>query len=488
MHILLTIICILAMVVIAVLLKLLIDNDKIIKKIQSKEKILDYKLSKIAEMRQKAEKNIHHKMQQNEAQIALEQEKLKVAIKKVDDFILAKKQAFEEELTLKKEKLDLYEQSIKQQLKTVQEAQYAIERVIDGYGDEYIIPHIQLVDELAENYSLEHAGNKLKECRAIMRAMIKQGTATKGNNLAQCKMLLDYFSTKSEELIAKVKHENYGKLKEELKDVYAICHYYAQQSQLLASITDEFYALCQEELKWASIVHTMRIAEREEQREIRERMREEERAKREYERAIKEAQKEEAMLQKAMEKARAAYASANAEQKAKYEQQLNDLESRLKEAEEKNQRALSMAQQTRSGNVYLISNIGSFGENMVKIGMTRRLEPMDRVRELGDASVPFQFDVHAIIYSDDAPKLEKDLHRAFKDQRVNKVNHRKEFFRVSVQDVKAKLEELGIKAQFTLAAEAAEYRETLRIEAMDSGMKDRLFDTLLEQEVESEND
>ena len=105
------------------------------------------------------------------------------------------------------------------------------------------------------------------------------------------------------------------------------------------------------------------------------------------------------------------------------------------EAEEKNQRALSMAQQTKRGNVYVISNIGSFGENVYKVGMTRRLEPMDRVRELGDASVPFPFDVHAIIESDDAPALENTLHKALALMQVNKVNPRKEFFRVSLSDI-----------------------------------------------------
>ena len=123
-----------------------------------------------------------------------------------------------------------------------------------------------------------------------------------------------------------------------------------------------------------------------------------------------------------------------------------------------------MAQQTKCGYVYVISNIGSFGEEVFKIGMTRRLEPSDRVRELGDASVPFSFDIHAMIYSNDAPSLEYTLHKRFVELQVNKANRRKEFFRVSVSDIRKIVEEMGLQAHWTIAAEALEYRETQAIE------------------------
>jgi hypothetical protein len=126
-------------------------------------------------------------------------------------------------------------------------------------------------------------------------------------------------------------------------------------------------------------------------------------------------------------------------------------------------RAISQAQMTRVGHIYVISNIGSFGEDVYKIGMTRRLDPLDRVRELGDASVPFQFDVHAIIYSEDAPSLEYELHRKFKDRRLNMVNGRKEFFKVALDEVEAFiLQQTNASILFTKLAEAKEYRETLK--------------------------
>ena len=124
---------------------------------------------------------------------------------------------------------------------------------------------------------------------------------------------------------------------------------------------------------------------------------------------------------------------------------------------------MSMAQQTRRGHVYIISNIGSFGENVYKIGMTRRLDPMDRVRELGDASVPFPFDVHAIIFCEDAPTLEAKLHRALEQKRVNLINPRKEFFNVSLEEIENLVHENDATIEFTKLAEARDYRESMAI-------------------------
>jgi T5orf172 domain len=137
---------------------------------------------------------------------------------------------------------------------------------------------------------------------------------------------------------------------------------------------------------------------------------------------------------------------------------------KLVEAEEKSKKAISMAQQTKRGHVYIISNIGSFGDDVYKIGLTRRLDPNERVRELGDASVPFPFDIHAVIASEDAPALETALHKQFVERQVNKVNRRKEFFRVSLTELRKAVDELRLESTWTLTAEAAQYRETLALE------------------------
>ena len=205
--------------------------------------------------------------------------------------------------------------------------------------------------------------------------------------------------------------------------------------------------------------------EKEEQREIREQMREEARAQKEYDKAERDAAKEEEDFQKALEKAREELSKASDEERELLNEKLRKLEADLAEAHSKKERIMSQAQLTRRGHVYVISNLGSFGDDMLKIGMTRRLEPLDRVKELGDASVPFKFDVHAMIYSDDAPSLEKTLHKQFNHRRVNKVNSRKEFFRVGLSQVQDVASALGLEIEFTKLAEAKEYRESVAIEA-----------------------
>lgn len=152
---------------------------------------------------------------------------------------------------------------------------------------------------------------------------------------------------------------------------------------------------------------------------------------------------------------------------AEMELKIAEIEEERRRIEEKFQRSISQAQITRAGYLYVISNIGSFGEDICKIGMTRRLEPMDRVVELGDASVPYRFDVHTLAFVQDAPKLEKQIHNALTDKRVNMENHRKEFFYVTPAEAKGVMEEMGIKSSWYFEREAREYRESeLRREAM----------------------
>ena len=189
-------------------------------------------------------------------------------------------------------------------------------------------------------------------------------------------------------------------------------------------------------------------------------IKEEERVQKEAEKAKRQAEKEEQQHSKALEQARKEVEQASDEQRALFEAKVKELEEQLTKAQRAKDRAVSMAQLTKSGYVYIISNIGSFGEDIYKIGMTRRLEPMDRVKELGDASVPFSFDVHAMIYSEGAPKLENSLHRIFDTERQNLVNRRKEFCQVSLSDIEVAVEELGLEIEFTKLAEAQQYRES----------------------------
>lgn len=194
----------------------------------------------------------------------------------------------------------------------------------------------------------------------------------------------------------------------------------------------------------------------------REKERDEREAQREYERAIKKALKEEKKAQEALEKKKKELAEEQAQEKIlKLQEQIQGLEKALVEARELRERAMSMAQQTKIGYVYVISNIGSFGKDVYKIGMTRRLDPMERILELSNASVPFPFDVHTFIYSEDAPALEADLHRRFDAKKVNSINYRKEYFHVTLDEIKAALKEKGVDANFVDEPDAFQYRESL---------------------------
>jgi hypothetical protein len=203
---------------------------------------------------------------------------------------------------------------------------------------------------------------------------------------------------------------------------------------------------------------------KEEQAAIRQQEREDEKARREAERRERDAANREAVAQKALEEAQTALGAATDRDAEEYRRKIADLERQLAEAREEKQRAKSLAEQTRAGYVYIFSNVGSFGDNVYKIGMTRREDPEDRRRELGDASVPFPFDCHAYIWTEDAPALERALHIHFDGRRLNLENPRKEFFRLNIDEIQKEIDELkitlGIDAEirWTLLAEAKDYR------------------------------
>jgi len=353
---------------------------------------------------------------------------------------------------------------------SLRETATAMRNVIEGYGDRYLKPTFSLLDELAETYAFDEAGKELKLARGRTQLMIESGRAATcdyvepARRSTAIRFVIDAFNGKVDSILTRSKADNHGTLERQIRDACALVNSNGAAFRN-ACITDEYLSARLEELRWATAVHVLREREREEQRAIRERIREEERVRREIDRALKDAAKEEDMLERAMEKVRQQVAKASEDQKQKFEADLQALQVRLLEAEARSQRALSMAQQTRAGHVYIISNVGSFGEDVFKVGMTRRLEPLDRVRELGDASVPFGFDVHAMIWSDDAPALERALHLDFVKAQINKVNPRKEFFRVGISDIRAAIESRGIEASWTMAAAASEYRESLAIEA-----------------------
>lgn len=289
------------------------------------------------------------------------------------------------------------------------------------------------------------------------------GSEAKGKSSTKrlIKLVLRAFNGECDSFIAKVKWNNVSQMRERIRKAYESINKLSEGNAI--TISKGYLDLKINELNLEYEYQAKKQEEKEKMRAIQEELREEEKAKREFEKAQRDAEKEEAIFQKALDKIKKDMGYADPEMQEKMQQQINLLETELEEARLKKERALSMAQQTKRGHVYIISNIGSFGENVYKIGMTRRLEPTDRVKELGDASVPFQFDIHAMIYSDEARTLEYELHKAFSDKKVNMLNYRREFFRVSLQEIEAKIKQLGFEAEFTILPEAMEYRETISI-------------------------
>ncbi len=353
----------------------------------------------------------------------------------------------------------------------IEQALTAIRNVVEGYGDRYIVPTRSLLDDLAAEFGHTEAGRALTAAREQTKRMVEEGHAAAcdyaeaNRRETAIRFVIDAFNGRVDAILSRSRHDNYGTLTQEVSDAFAMVNHNGEafrNARILPSYLDARLA----ELKWAVVVHELRLKEREEQRRIKEQMREEERARREYERAIEAAQHEEKIIQRALDQARADAAVATAEQQATLNATIEELNRKLAEAEAKNQRALSMAQQTRKGTVYVVSNVGSFGEEVFKIGMTRRLEPADRIKELSDASVPFEFDVHAMIACDDAPRLEAELHAEFEDLRINRVNYRKEFFRLPVDRLRAAVARRSVDVSFTMVAEAKEYRESVALSKM----------------------
>lgn len=228
------------------------------------------------------------------------------------------------------------------------------------------------------------------------------------------------------------------------------------------SITQAYLNAKIEELH-VSYEYQMKIKEeREEQRKIREQMREQARLMKEIEDARKKIEKEETHFNQVIAELQARMEAANASERAQYEAKLREYQDQLAAVQKDKEEVAFREQSTRAGYVYIISNIGSFGENAYKIGVTRRLDPQERVDELGDASVPFDFDIHAMIFSDDAPTLEGALHEHFADRTINKINSRKEFFRVRLDEIEEVVRTHHNKiVEFTKIAKAEDYRLTL---------------------------
>jgi hypothetical protein len=338
----------------------------------------------------------------------------------------------------------------------IYEPLYAFEK-----SDEYREEQKRIIQKQKELISADAAA--ICHTRWTVEGSIAKGRIMTNKNK---KLLLRAFNGECDAQISKVKWNNYAVISERIDKTYERLNKLSESDHIY--ISKEYFKLKKEELQLEYEYQQKKYQEKEEARIINEERREEEKALRDYEKARRDAERDELYYSKALKKVQQEIENATG---AKYEsllEKISYLEVELKEAIENKERAISMAQQTRRGYVYVISNIGSFGENIYKIGMTRRLDPVDRIRELSNASVPFKYDIHAMILSEDAPSLEYKLHAAFDKNKVNLINGRKEFFNVTLNEIEQKVKEEGVEIEFTFIPEARDYRESISIKEIKS--------------------
>lgn len=277
------------------------------------------------------------------------------------------------------------------------------------------------------------------------------------------KLALRAFNSESEYCIDNVKFNNVERMEERIRRSFETCN------KLLRRINAWWKDIVLEEkLEELHLSHEYQLKRQEEKeaaRQAREDQREQEKLEREIREARAKIDKERRHFMGALQKLQVRMqASTDEKERGEIQTRIDELSSQNSKLDEEERLLDYREQNGRAGYVYVISNIGAFGEGVFKIGMTRRLEPMDRVDELGDASVPFRFDVHALVFSDDAPRLEAKLHAHFAAGRINKVNGRKEFFQADLAEIEA-----VIRANYDAVVEvchtapAEQYRESIRM-------------------------
>ncbi len=340
--------------------------------------------------------------------------------------------------------------------------------------DELLYQDFGLYTPIYNLMNSEMYKDKLAVVREQQKNMIKNNKAanfptnfTYNNSLAQgkklvadnVKQILRAFNNECDAIIDKVKFNNVEAIR---KRIIKSCEDLNKlNSKMQISITPTYLDLKLQEMNLCYEYAIKKQEEKEEQKRIREEQREAQKLQKEIEEARKTSEKERIHYKNALHRLEIQLQSANDVERAILEEKHLEMQEQLNNIEEEIRKIDYREANQRAGYVYIISNIGSFGENIYKIGMTRRLEPMDRVDELGDASVPFAFDVHAMIFSDDAPALEAALHRAFDNKKVNMINTRREFFHVTLEEIEEVVKKNFDKTvEFTKIPNAEQYRES----------------------------
>ncbi len=405
-------------------------------------------------------------------------------LKKIEDKYSAIINVNAEVKKTKKQKIDL-DLEIAELRKSYKEKRVIFDKLVQEaaiYDEEiqlaelgFYKPHFDF--DTSEKYKEEISiiKNKQKEMVSLKEAIYcttewtVEGSKAKGKTMTNrgIKLTARAFNNECDAAISNTRWNNVDRMVQRLEKAFDAINRMNQSNAIF--ISNGYFNLKLKELRLAYEYADKKQQEKEEQQEIKRQMREEAKLQQELDKA----EKDEDKFRKLLEKAKLEAEKSVGSKLEALNEKIASLSQELQEAHEKSERAKSMAQQTKIGHVYVISNVGSFGEDVYKIGMTRRLEPLDRVKELGDASVPFIFDVHAIIHSDNAPALEKALHQKFDLKRLNLVNSRKEFFRVNLSEIEEEVLSISPDAEFIKTAEARDYRESQSILVQQSELKSK---------------
>ncbi|WP_228514782.1 DUF4041 domain-containing protein [Staphylococcus chromogenes] len=402
-------------------------------------KLREIELSKIFEEKKDTENILKQKrkeLQETEEKINLEKENAIAKIEKEVKFYNNQLKIAENKLNVSKNQLKELNESIKE----LENYKNAIESEMD-IKESYVNNFDEDVSSQDLKTKLELLALEEKKMITDNRAIYYYGIEGKKSDInSQVKQILRSFNTECDYLFSKITAKNFETQHKKIVKSFEILNKIYQVDRV--EINQEYLEIKLSKLNLINQYQIKVQQEKEIQKEIKQQIKEEEKVRREIENEKMKIEKEEIQFNNEVKSLFKRLEKAPSDvEKELYADKIRELENKIKELEIDKKNVLEREQNTRAGYVYVISNIGSFGENIYKIGVTRRLEPMDRINELSSASVPFEFDVHAMIFSDDAPKLEKTLHNHFREREVNKVNHRKEFFKVNIDEIEEVVKE-----------------------------------------------
>ncbi len=364
---------------------------------------------------------------------------------------------------------------LKNDIQDLQQVKRNLQAEIIQLDDEILFQEFGVYQPQYSFANLDMYKERLERIRNRQKQLIKEGAAAtckinwkvngsekEGKKLIaeNVKLVIRNFNIECDICIDKVKFSNFESMENRILKAFEMQNKLNETNNI--EISHDYLLLKIKELQLAYEYQQKKKEEREELRVLREQQREEQKVLREIEAKRLELEKEQAHYKNAMRKLNEQIEVEKSEERKTFLlERKTELDNNLIDVSKAMEDLDYREANHRAGYVYIISNIGAFGENVYKIGMTRRLEPEDRIAELSGAAVPFRFDIHAMIFSDDAPKLEAALHNAFADKKLNLINGRKEFFRVSLEEIKKVVQENHDKTvEFVNVPDAEQFRES----------------------------